>query len=42
MNLTDETIELLQYGIMSLASVFVIMLLIHLISNFLGKILGGD
>jgi hypothetical protein len=40
MNVTAETMELLQYGILSLATIFVCMLLIHLLSNFLEKILG--
>jgi hypothetical protein len=42
MNLTDGTIELLQYGILSLAIVFICMLLVHLLSDFVEKIFGGE
>lgn len=41
MNLTPETIELLQITITSLSIVFLGMLLVHGLSHLLEKILGG-
>lgn len=41
MDLEPETIELLRICITSLAIVFVSMLLVHSISNFLEKLLKG-